>query len=675
MKDARSSRITLLRRNGPFKVAAAAVTLWSFLFNTLIPLDLAWAARTPLELTRVGSNRAGIPGFLPAPFDLNNLSLPLRLGEIKDTFKGTNGHTIIHIQDAHCNYGAQTAIEGIIRHLTDTYNNVNLISLEGGAGNYDLSLFTDIKDPEIRRKVSDYFVREGRVSGPEFFAINNPDKVKLFGVEDARLYLENLDAYRNSLPHKEEIDKSLNTLQLAIANLKSKTYTPELKSLDERIRNYRDNKINFKDHILFLNEMGSKDQIDLKGYKNLSSLVAILNDEKSIDFKQADKERNSLIDRINAKLSKVDMEELVIKTLFFKSGDITNEDFYAYLFKKARFCGVDFSALPNLVKYSEYVKRYEALDKAALMKEMKALEDALIEKAAKTEDQKALYSLDKDLAVMRGMFNISLIKDEFDYYTANRDNFSAKRFLDFINKKAPLYGLFFKLNDGITRLDYYRENMEKFYTYSLKRDEAFIKNIEKKMREARRDVTILVTGGFHTGNLSALFKDKGFSYIEVMPKFQKTDVECPYFRLLSGGQDPITKAIMEGQSSIQIATILEANLRDTVYNKGEITAIQDAVAVLRSAYEFFAALPEDMFFKVALDNGSAILLSRERGLLKAEYMRDAAALPTVRTVNLAALRWTQGFDEKFAAMLHRKPTSGKPLSVGNMTSEMFTEEE
>ena len=29
-----------------------------------------------------------------------------------------------------------------------------------GAGDYDLSLFTDIKDKDIRKKVSDYFVKE-----------------------------------------------------------------------------------------------------------------------------------------------------------------------------------------------------------------------------------------------------------------------------------------------------------------------------------------------------------------------------------------------------------------------------------------------------------------------------------------------------------------------------------
>ncbi|MFA5143447.1 MAG: hypothetical protein WC522_04685 [Candidatus Omnitrophota bacterium] len=542
-------------RKRPVQVIINIITVWSFLFS-IVGGDLAWAARTPTEPTRVGSNGAGGLGI---PLELADITVPLRFGEIKDTFKGTNGKTIIHIQDAHCNYPAQTSISGIIRSLTTTYNNIDLLSLEGGKGNYDLSVFTNIKDVAIREKVSDYFVKEGRVSGPEFFAINNPEKVKLFGIEDEKLYKENLNTYRNSLLYKEEADKHLNTLSAAITNLKLKIYSPQLKELDEKIKGYKDNKVDFKEYIVFLNDKVKAANIDVKAYKTIGTLISVLNDEKNINFKEADRERNKLIDKINEKVSKRDLEGLVIKSTQFKMGDITSEEFYSYLFKKAQFSGVDFSALPNLVKYSEYVKKYEALDKSAIFKEVKNLEGALIGEAAKTEDQKALHSLDKDLAIIKGMMSISLMKDEFDYYTANKDAFRIKRFVDFINTKASLYGFNFKLNNGVEKLDSYRENMEKFYVYSLKRDDAFIKNIEKKLKEEKKDITILVTGGFHTGNLSKLFKDKGYSYIEVMPKFGNADGECPYFRLLAGKgtnfDEFVQKALSPPQSTIAIETL------------------------------------------------------------------------------------------------------------------------
>ena len=145
--------------------------------------DPLWAAKTTPDLSNTRSS---------ASLSVDDITVPLRYGEIKDSHKGSNGKTIIHIQDAHCNYPAQHSIESIIKYLTGAHPDISLVSLEGGRGNYDLSVFTNIADPEIRRKVSDYFVKEGRVSGPEFYAINNPDKVKLFGIEDEKLYAENL---------------------------------------------------------------------------------------------------------------------------------------------------------------------------------------------------------------------------------------------------------------------------------------------------------------------------------------------------------------------------------------------------------------------------------------------------------------------------------------------------
>ena len=102
----------------PFKVLVCLVTLTAFLFNT-VSYDFAWAAGTPSELPGGGSDRAGSTGAFkelnPATF-----TLPAYLGTVKDSYlfehrkPYTDNRTIIHIQDAHCNYGAQKRIAEII---------------------------------------------------------------------------------------------------------------------------------------------------------------------------------------------------------------------------------------------------------------------------------------------------------------------------------------------------------------------------------------------------------------------------------------------------------------------------------------------------------------------------------------------------------------------------------
>ena len=105
----------LNKRNRPFRVIVSIVTVWAFLSSTLIT-DIAWAFKTEEKPQELFLNHA--------------ISLPSSLGRIKDRYTGTIGKTIIHIQDAHCNYSCQKSIAGIADYLTANYG-VKTALLEG----------------------------------------------------------------------------------------------------------------------------------------------------------------------------------------------------------------------------------------------------------------------------------------------------------------------------------------------------------------------------------------------------------------------------------------------------------------------------------------------------------------------------------------------------------------
>ncbi len=265
-----------------------------------------------------------------------------------------------------------------------------------------------------------------------------------------------------------------------------------------------------------------------------------------------------MIDKLTKKLSRKAAKRLAVKTIAFKTGDISSEDFYVYLFKKAEFASVDFSKLPNLVKYAEYVKNYEHIDKASLNKDVRKIEEALMKTFAKTPDQERLIELSKKLSILKDLFALSLVRDKYEYYKANRDGFGVKCFTAFFDAKAPQYGLKLTTPSGIAKLDSYREHMEGFYDYAFKRDDAFLKNIGAKFGDKK--IAVLVTGGFHTENLAELFEKEGYSYIEVMPRLQ-VEEDSPYFALLAGEKSPfeelITKAVSytPGASTIAVQSL------------------------------------------------------------------------------------------------------------------------
>ncbi|MBF0215724.1 MAG: hypothetical protein HQL30_01890 [Candidatus Omnitrophica bacterium] len=454
------------------------------------------------------------------------------MGSVQDVLPGTNGKTILHIQDAHCNYFAQKSISNIIGYLSANHG-VDLVFLEGGSGQYDLSVFTDIQDTAIREEIADYFVREGRLSGPEYFKLLNPEAVELFGVEMPELYFKNLNAFRDSMSFKDEAEKDINTLTSMVLNYRSKIYSKEMIQVSGSLKDQRGKKDGFKELVLLLNKNCGTYGVSMDGYGHFNDLVKVIEQEQYIDFRKARQERNLLTEKLSKKLSRNDEQELAMMSLKAGTKDINEDDLYKYLFRKARKELIDFDELPNLVKYSAYLEQFEKIDKAMLHKELAAIEEKLMLSLMSEDDQKDLYLIEKHLEIIGDLLRAGLVKDTYLYYKSHKSEFSVsniKRLFNGFNRK---HGFASELPESIDRLDGFMQQMEKFYDCSFERDEAFMSKINDKLIADGTNIAVLVTGGFHKSNLRELCAAEGYSYISVMPKF-KVYEGCPYFRLLSG---------------------------------------------------------------------------------------------------------------------------------------------
>ncbi len=567
----RSNLITNFKKS-PYTVIISIITIWAFLFN-IIGQELAWAA-APVGpvLPASGTGAQGGSGQF-----LSEFRLPAPLGIVKETYQGPNGKTIIHIQDAHCNYSAQKNVREIVSYLREKYG-VNLATLEGGEGNYDLSVFTDIVDLSVREKVADYFTKEGRINGVELYAVLNPDKVTLKGLEEARLYKKNLAVYQESLKHKDKIDTALKLIQHQIDKEKETTYSPQLKELDSKIQAYNNGKLEFKDYLEFLtkgpptrlSEFNSTEprrwaQPGKSTYPNLSQLIEVMGEEGDIDFGTCERERDELVRDIKERASKFDLENVLRHSIDFKNGLVKEDIYYRYLLEKAEDCYVDIEKYyPNLIKFTQFLRKYESLDNSKVFDELKALEDYLfntianlslrgasevessvIARRPKADEAISLYNTSKDFKILKKFFSISLSKDEFEYYRNNKDKFNIERF------PLSLRGAPKARRSNLKVLDSYRDEFEQFYLLSFKRDNTFIKNLKRYI--GSKDTAILFTGGFHTDSLKNLLKEQGYSYIVILPKFDPTE-KTPYFKLLSGRLSPIEEAVNEAASSLAVAS-------------------------------------------------------------------------------------------------------------------------
>lgn len=592
-------------KKGPLKIIAI-ITLWSFLFTAVggdVLLELAinhsqhesivgssvsgqaWAAvgdhrlgQGTAGLSSAGSSGSGNPTLIKVP-NTATFALPQYLGNVNDSWapeqlgaRAQDKRTIIHIQDAHCNYDAQRKIADIIGYLTKEYD-IDTINLEGGKEGYDLSLFTDVEDNILREKVVDYFVKEGLINGAEYFAANNPEKITLWGVEDAELYLENLNAYRESLTYRDKIENHLDTLTHILTNLKWHIYPDSLLEFDRRYLKYKENNLSFKDYTRYLFQKATAMGRAIKSYKNLYILGQCLDLEENIDFKQAEAERFELITSLENILSKRELEELVVKTVAFKTEEVSQGEFYQYLVKKAKSARLDLAFYAELQKYIVYISMYSVIDQSRIMDEVSLLEDAIKEELYQNGTQRELDTLSKHLALMKNLFKVTLSREDYNYYKKHVASFQTRNYTAFIDNEAPLYKITARPDRNITDLDRYREKMARFYEYSFKRDEAFLRNIKfdqegqhqtsSPLGTDKQLATILITGGFHSENLSNIFKEKDISYISIMPNFKNPKgYTSPYFELLSGRGNPFKEKISTILfSSLAISSFINRNIQ------------------------------------------------------------------------------------------------------------------
>ncbi len=513
------------RRNTMFRKFVSLLVIQSFILS-----NIAFADSLQTKST--------VPQKNQSVLNPDNISIEKEYGLIKSRFLGNSNKLIINIQDAHCNFEAQTNIVNILETLIKSHS-LSLISVEGADGLIDTTWFKAFPDEQVREEVAGYFMKKGEITGPEFLSITKNYPIKLFGAENRAYYIQNLNAFTSSYPLKAETEKYYNSIKAALNRLKGYIYSPGLKAMDAKSQDYESKKMQFNDYIRFLQAEAEKQKINLRSYENLFRLVSVLVYEKKIDFSVTDKERSGLIDEISKALSKDALNELVSQSIAFKSGKISSVEFYNYLKKSALDNNIDLSKkYLNLYNYIIYNSVYSKIDNEKLFNDIKTVQTDIKEKLFANDDQRTLDKLSNHIDILIGMVNIKLLNGDFNYYQTHRDEFTHEVFANFIIKEGVKYGLAYDIEPPNEAVAKSIPKLEDFYAIATKRDKALVDNTLAEMDREDQNIAVLVTGGFHSEGMGKLLEKQGVSYIVVCPSITK-DVPSPYIQILTNQKTPI----------------------------------------------------------------------------------------------------------------------------------------
>ncbi|MBD3296113.1 MAG: hypothetical protein GF392_01945, partial [Candidatus Omnitrophica bacterium] len=511
--------------------------------------------------------------------DAGTFNIPYHLGQVRDSHTGDSDLFVIHIQDAHCNRFAQRTVSDVITYLKSEYG-VRTINLEGGVGEYDLDVFRSITGEALRRKVAGHFVEKGELNGAEYYAVTDPGEVRLWGVEDRQLYMRNLLVYRDSLAYGDKAAGYLDYLRGALNRIKTEIYPSSLLRLDMAYKAYKTGNMDFREYLSFLIESADKSGLDLDRYKNLQSLALSMRLEEKVDFHAASGERDRLMGRLRDILSRNESRELVSMAVRYKAKRIPGREFYEYLMSRAFQAGFSENNYPALSTYIDYIEAFGSVERDRISSEIKGLESALREPLFTEPAQRRLDRLSRDLVLLRNFLNISITPADYRYYLENSRSMDVANYTNFIETYSSGNAAAAGMPADIDLLDEYRERIARFYEYSFRRDKAFLDNMRFAETTDGNRAALLITGGFHTENLCEMFRNRGISYVSIIPRFRMASgYECPYFDLLAGQVSEARRmlsSILSGKAALQIASFFTP-LGEEFWGAGYVKAAKISV--------------------------------------------------------------------------------------------------
>jgi SAM-dependent methyltransferase len=496
----------------------AILTLWCIFFSQITPVSLA-------------GPRLDQPSSQFPP-----LTFPSAWGKIgKKDLMFRRGGLLIHIQDAHGDYGVQKNIAKIIGRLARG-RRVRSVFLEGGSGRLVPSLAAFFNDKKLSLEMADRLVRRGEMTGAEWALLRLPpsNRPEAFGAENQGLYREDLELFRRVIRLRPETAAFIARLKSSLE--RRLTDVPSV-GVKEFLRQW----IRFGDEpgrlLPFLNAAAAlaknRFRLDLSDarcqfrHPNLVRLLKLKKLEKEIGPKQTLMTRRDLFKRLEGQASGNPARGSTPRGML--------EGFHAGLKSSngPRFFDEAFAGPAGFL-----ILRSE-IDAADLFREAEVLGSWMLVKILSISGKRESADLMEDLRLLEKLFRLELSRPEYETIMKRRERAAPLAML------RRLGGAEADGEAGLLRVTAAWNDALRFYDTAVEREEAFFQSTGSFLESPERSAVVLISGGFHSSGLEQKAREKGYSYVEIQPRSKRDRSD----RETGGLQgDPYLEAMLNGDA-------------------------------------------------------------------------------------------------------------------------------
>ncbi|MFH1799894.1 MAG: response regulator [Candidatus Omnitrophota bacterium] len=475
------------------------------------------------------------------PFkDLMDISLPAEIGKIREIYRGASDKTVILIQDAHSVPDAQRSIQSAIDLFQKEYG-VTLVGLEGASERLDPQIFRSFPDQGLLRKTFDDYSEKGELTGGTAAALfsagggsaSGGNTTIFQGIEDWELYEKGIANFLEAMKTEGEVTALLQQRIIDLEREKEAIYPGDLLKVDRLLAQFGENKTDLAQVLSGLSQYLLPPE---------GSELAVLLGEIQINQKQEarDKRQETTEQSLSIEVKKIaEQMESVLKSRSaspelehelqafygkrqeYQTSQLTPQAFALFLKDLAKQQNVKIKVSRELASLVEDQKKLRDIEGTRLFEDFERYTKAVTEKMigdselATRDSIRQLNVRTQELALLGRLAKLEL---SFEDWTILKKTM--------VKPWTPDPELRTKLEPHL-----------RFYRIAEQRDEVFYKNLNdlmKKNEPRTANTAILVAGGFHTGGLTQTFKEKGISYILVVPQIDRLPEQSLYREHMEG---------------------------------------------------------------------------------------------------------------------------------------------
>lgn len=444
----------------------------------------------------------------------------MQISRISETTKGSL--KLILIEDIHSQEEAQTAIWKTLQQAERL--GIRDIFLEGGTGAFQMGLYQTFPEKKIREKTAQQFLNNGFLTGAECASLVSGSSLPLFGIENFDLYLENLKAFLETRKLQGEISGELDFIRFYLKDLVHQRFSQKLQFLFEiQTQLEQSQDAAWTESVEKVISLAKEEGIEIPAL--FSDFSQFLEETKKIDAKGMEKEQTALIDFLEKHLSKKNLKKLVRKSLEYRLGRSPSFSYFAFLRRLYQRTGGSFEKrFPMITQWSRLEKKHKQFKPEILAEALADLTHHVSKTLACKEGVEKIWNLTDQWMLFENLIELKLSRAQLQQI--NHCRFDVLCFEPALMMHVSLAILF-------SRLDLLTQEALHFYECAQRRDKILVQNALAEISRRKLSQAVLIAGGFHMQGIEALLKEKGISFITLIPRVSQISEVTLYEHLMT----------------------------------------------------------------------------------------------------------------------------------------------